>query len=110
MQVETHMYKSCIAHSLRVNKAAFQLLYMHPRFGVSLVPFSQTALAYMLWLLHLQAVELLSRQADTPVREKDFIKAVPDMDMINAFVGTVKLSMPGLVKIKQDVRKNKKKK
>ncbi|KAL0046515.1 hypothetical protein WJX82_002614 [Trebouxia sp. C0006] len=57
-----------------------------------------------------QAVELLSRQADTPVREKDFIKAVPDMDMINAFVGTVKLSMPGLVKIKQDVRKNKKKK
>lgn len=61
-------------------------------------------------LLCLQAVELLSRQADTPVREKDFIKAVPDMDMINAFVGTVKLSMPGLVKIKQDVRKNKKKK
>lgn len=61
-------------------------------------------------LLRLQAVELLSRQADTPVREKDFIKAVPDMDMINAFVGTVKLSMPGLVKIKQDVRKNKKKK
>ncbi|KAL0022374.1 hypothetical protein WJX77_005710 [Trebouxia sp. C0004] len=57
-----------------------------------------------------QAVELLSRQADAPVREKDFIKAVPDMDMINAFVGTVKLSMPGLVKIKQDVRKNKKKK
>ncbi|KAL0030916.1 hypothetical protein WJX79_000862 [Trebouxia sp. C0005] len=57
-----------------------------------------------------QAVELLSRQPDTPVREKDFIKAVPDMDMINAFVGTVKLSMPGLVKIKQDVRKNKGKK
>jgi hypothetical protein len=64
----------------------------------------------MVLLLRLQAVELLSRQADAPAREKDFIKAVPDMDMINAFVGTVKLSMPGLVKIKQDVRKNKKKK
>ena len=58
----------------------------------------------------LQAVELLSRQADIPPREKELIKAVPDMDMINAFVGTVKLSMPGLVKIRQDVRKNKKKK
>ncbi len=60
--------------------------------------------------LFLQAVELLSRQADIPAREKELIKAVPDMDMINAFVGTVKLSMPGLVKIRQDVRKNKKKK
>ena len=58
----------------------------------------------------MQAVELLSRQADIPAREKELIKAVPDMDMINAFVGTVKLSMPGLVKIKQDVRKSKKKK
>lgn len=57
-----------------------------------------------------QAVELLSRQADIPAREKELIKAVPDMDMINTLVGTVKLSMPGLVKIKQDVRKNKKKK
>ena len=61
-------------------------------------------------VLTLQAVELLSRQADIPPREKELIKAVPDMDMINAFVGTVKLSMPGLVKIRQDVRKNKKKK
>ncbi len=100
----------CIAHSLRVIKATFQLPYMHPRFCVSLVPFSQTVFVLMDLLLCLQAVELLSRQADTPVRENDFIKAVPDMDMINAFVGTVKLSMPGLVKIKQDVRKNKKKK
>ena len=58
----------------------------------------------------LQAVELLSRQPDIPGREKELMKAVPDMDMINASVGIVKLSMPGLVKIKQDVRKNKKKK
>ena len=57
----------------------------------------------------LQAVELLLRQADLAAREKELMKAVPDMDIINAFVGTVKLSMPGLVKIKQDVRKNKKK-
>ena len=58
----------------------------------------------------MQAVELLSRQSDIAPREKELMKAVPDMDMINTFVGTVKLSMPGLVKIKQDVKKNKKKK
>ena len=57
-----------------------------------------------------QATELLSRQTDIVPREKELMKAVPDMDMINTFVGTVKISMPGLVKIKQDVRKNKKKK
>jgi len=108
--VQVFKHTCCIAHSLRFIKAAFQLPYMHSRLCVSLVPLLQTVLAYMVLLLRLQAVELLSRQADTPVREKDFIKAVPDMDMINAFVGTVKLSMPGLVKIKQDVRKNKKKK
>ena len=58
----------------------------------------------------MQATELLSRQTEITPREKELMKAVPDMDMINTFVGTVKISMPGLVKIKQDVRKNKKKK
>lgn len=61
-------------------------------------------------LCDMQATELLSRQTDIALREKELMKAVPDMDMINTFVGTVKISMPGLVKIKQDVRKNKKKK
>lgn len=55
-------------------------------------------------------MELLSRQSDIAPREKELMKAVPDTDMINTFVGTVKISMPGLVKLKQDQRKSKKKK
>jgi hypothetical protein len=46
-----------------------------------------------------QAQELLMRGAEVQQRERDLMKAVPEPDMINAMVGTVKLSMPGLAKL-----------
>eukprot|EP00877_Chromochloris_zofingiensis_P000090 jgi/Chrzof1/10081/Cz04g26120.t1 len=55
-----------------------------------------------------QAVELLSRSPDIIQRERDLLRGVPDNDMISAMVGTVKLSMPGLQKIKATTKKAKK--
>ncbi|GFH06697.1 uncharacterized protein HaLaN_01367 [Haematococcus lacustris] len=55
-----------------------------------------------------QGVELLSRAPDASQRERELLKAVPEMDMINAMVGSVKLSMPGLTKLKQVEKKDKK--
>ncbi len=55
-----------------------------------------------------QALELLTRAPDTSTVERDLMRAVPEMDMINAMVGTVKLSMPGLQKLKQGDKKSKK--
>lgn len=56
-----------------------------------------------------QAVELMTRAADVPPREKELIKGVPEMEVINAMVGSVKISMPGLQRIKNQARSQKKK-
>ncbi|GLI62598.1 hypothetical protein VaNZ11_005137 [Volvox africanus] len=56
-----------------------------------------------------QAIELLIRGLDVAPRERDVMKAVPEMEAINALVGPgVKLSMPGLQKLKADDKKTKK--
>ncbi|GIM05839.1 hypothetical protein Vretimale_10215 [Volvox reticuliferus] len=56
-----------------------------------------------------QAIELLIRGLDVASRERDVLKAVPEMEAINALVGPgVKLSMPGLQKLKADDKKTKK--
>ncbi|KAK9805687.1 hypothetical protein WJX72_012021 [[Myrmecia] bisecta] len=57
-----------------------------------------------------QATELLTKGPEVTPREKELIKAVPEMESINAFVAGVKISMPGLQKIKNDARRNKKNK
>jgi hypothetical protein len=54
-------------------------------------------------------MELLSRGADVSPREKELLKGVPEMEVINAMIGNVKLAMPGLVKIKTEVRRSRKK-
>ncbi|BDA50353.1 probable nuclear export mediator factor Nemf [Coccomyxa sp. Obi] len=56
-----------------------------------------------------QAIELLSRASDIAPRERDLLKAIPEMEVINAMVGNVKLAMPGLSKIKTEARRSKKK-
>ena len=56
-----------------------------------------------------QAVELMTRAADIPPREKELIKGVPEMEVINAMVGSVKISMPGLQRIRNQARSQKKK-
>lgn len=40
--------------------------------------------------------------------ERDLMRTVPDADCVNSMVGTVKLSMPGLTKLKQGDKKAKK--
>ncbi len=59
--------------------------------------------------MYVQATELLSRSAEASARERDLMKAVPEQEGIMALVGTVKLQMPGLQKMKQGQKKNKKK-
>jgi hypothetical protein len=41
-------------------------------------------------------------------RERDLMRAVPEADMVAAMVGTVKISLPGLQKIKAEGKKAKK--
>lgn len=55
----------------------------------------------------IQAVELLNRGAEVSSRERELLKAVLEMEVINSMVGNVKLSMPGLSKIKMEARKSK---
>jgi len=57
----------------------------------------------------LQAVELLSCSAEITAREKELLRAVPEMEVINAMIGNVKMAMPGLSKIKVEARRSKKK-
>jgi hypothetical protein len=47
-----------------------------------------------------QAAELLSRLPEASARERELLKAVPDAETINTLVGTVKLSVAGLQKLK----------
>lgn len=55
-----------------------------------------------------QALELLSRSADVHPRERELMRASPEMDMINAMVGTVKLSMVGMQKLKAQEKSTRK--
>jgi hypothetical protein len=52
-----------------------------------------------------QAVELLLRGADVTARERELIRAVPEMDVINAMLGGVKISVPGLARAAQAAKK-----
>ena len=61
------------------------------------------------WTAGVQALELLIRGPDVTPRERELLKAVPEMEVINAMVGNVKLAMPGLVKLKTQERRNRKK-
>ncbi len=54
------------------------------------------------------AVDALTRSGDAGARERDLMRAVPETDMIGAMVGTVKISLPGLQKIKAEGKKAKK--
>jgi hypothetical protein len=55
-----------------------------------------------------QAVELLVRGQEALQRERELMRAVPDADMVNAMVGTVKISAAGLQQLKQASKKAKK--
>ncbi|KAG2487711.1 hypothetical protein HYH03_013710 [Edaphochlamys debaryana] len=55
-----------------------------------------------------QAMELLMRAPEVPTRERDVLRAIPEMEAINCLVGPVKLSMPGLQKLKTEDKKTKK--
>jgi hypothetical protein len=55
-----------------------------------------------------QAVELLARAQEALQRERELMRAVPDADMVNAMVGTVKISAAGLQQLKQASKKAKK--
>jgi hypothetical protein len=52
-------------------------------------------------------MELLKCSADLAPRERELLAAVPEAEVIAAMVGNVKLSMPGLSKLKTDQRKAK---
>jgi hypothetical protein len=54
-----------------------------------------------------QALELLTRGSDVPPREKELIKSIPEMEAINMMVGNVRLSVPGLQKLKTEQRRQK---
>ena len=56
----------------------------------------------------MQAVELLARSSDTLPREQELMRAVPEMDAINAMLGNVKLSMPGLHSLQNQARRSRK--
>lgn len=56
-----------------------------------------------------QALDLLLRGSDLPAREKELMKGVPEMEVINAMIGAVKISMPGLQKKKNEARSQRKK-
>ncbi len=43
-----------------------------------------------------------------PPREKELIKSIPEMEAINMMVGNVRLSVPGLQKLKTEQRRQKK--
>ena len=53
----------------------------------------------------LQAVELLLRGADVTARERELMRAVPEMDTIAAMLGGVKISVPGLARATQAAKK-----
>jgi hypothetical protein len=57
----------------------------------------------------MQAVELLTRGADVGARERELIKGIPEQETINAIIASVKISMPGLQKFKNQAKSQKRK-
>ncbi|GMH40784.1 hypothetical protein BSKO_08688 [Bryopsis sp. KO-2023] len=55
-----------------------------------------------------QAIELLSRVGGALPNEVQLLKGVPDPDLMHVLLGSVKISMPGMQKIKDDNKKKKK--
>lgn len=54
-------------------------------------------------------MELLLKGADVTTRERELLRVVPEMEVISAMIGNVKLAMPGLARIKTEARRSKKK-
>lgn len=54
-------------------------------------------------------MELLLRGSEIPLREKELMKAVPETEVVTAMLGSVKISMPGLQKLQNQARSQKKK-
>ncbi|KAL4425918.1 hypothetical protein ABPG75_009934 [Micractinium tetrahymenae] len=55
-----------------------------------------------------QAAELMLKGPDVTQRERDLIRAVPEMDALQTLCGTVKIQTAGLLKMKQASKKGKK--
>ena len=55
-----------------------------------------------------QCVDALARLPECLPREAELMRAAPEADAINAMVGTVKISMPGLQQLKLNQKKAKK--
>lgn len=47
-------------------------------------------------IVRLQATELLAKSPSSSARQIELMKAVPEMETVNCFVGGVKLAMPGM--------------
>ena len=54
------------------------------------------------------ALELFVRAVETPQRERDLLKQVPDPLLSGTMIGNVKLSMPGLTQKMSQVKQQKK--
>eukprot|EP00958_Prasinococcus_capsulatus_P008112 scaffold766_cov560-Prasinococcus_capsulatus_cf.AAC.3 len=57
-----------------------------------------------------QAMEIFSRAQNCTPRERELIKSVADADAIAPMLGSVKVNLPGLQKLQQDIKKSKKQK
>ena len=55
-----------------------------------------------------QAVELLLKTPDVQPRERELMRAAPETEAVNAMLGNVKLSMPGMQSLQNQARKSKK--
>eukprot|EP00884_Botryococcus_braunii_P003068 jgi/Botrbrau1/12762/Bobra.0238s0001.1 len=55
-----------------------------------------------------QALEILIRSSEATQREKEVMKAIPEMEAVSIMQGNVRLSIPGLAKIKTEQRRQKK--
>jgi hypothetical protein len=55
-----------------------------------------------------QCMEALTRLPECLPREFELMRSAPEADAINAMVGTVKISMPGLQQLKANQKKAKK--
>ena len=58
--------------------------------------------------VHVQAAELLAKVQGALPREVELIRAMPEADTISAFLGGVKLAMPGLQKVQTAQRARRK--
>ncbi|CAM6068471.1 unnamed protein product [Sphagnum tenellum] len=54
------------------------------------------------------AVDVFSRMQEVGVREKELMKAITDAELVACMIGNVKITAPGLTKLKQSQKKGKK--